>query len=604
MREKKKPKYGMARCVGFMLDMAWKTWRRVPFVCLLMALLQTGQSLLQLFLAPEVLRRVEEGAPLGELLGAVGLFTLALLLFAGMFQYVGDSAMYARIDVRTRILEDLDRKASATSYPNALDPAFLKLQEKAVDCIHSGNDGAGEHIWVTLIDLVKNLLGFVIYLLLLRDLDGRLLLVVIVTAALSFFTTRWVRIWINRHREELGGHHKRLLYILHRAEAVDMGKDVRIFGLRAWMDEIYAGAFRLYEGYLNRMGMAYFLGEAVGVAFTVARNGVAYFVLVRMALEGDLSASRFLLYFTAVTGFTAWITGILGQFAELHRECLDLSCALEYLNWPEPFRFEGGVPVPEGEGGCELRLEHVSFRYPGAGTDTIRDLTLTVRPGEKLAIVGLNGAGKTTLVKLLCGFFDPTGGRVLFNGVDVREFNRQEYYQKFSAVFQEFSQLDITVAENVAQAVEGIDRARAAECLEKAGLTEAVEKLPHGLDTHVGRKVYLDGVLFSGGQTQRLMLARALYKNGDVLVLDEPTAALDPIAENDMYQKYNEMAAGRTSVYISHRLASTRFCDRIVYLKDGQIAEEGTHEALLALGGGYAELFEVQSRYYREGRDF
>ena len=604
MKEKKKPKYSMAQCVGFMLDMAWKTRKRVPFVCLLMALLLTGQSLLQLFLAPEVLRRVEEGAPLGELLGAVGLFTLALLLFAGLINYVGDNAMYARIDVRTRILEELDRKASVTSYPNALDPAALKIQETAVDCIQMGNDGAGEHIWVTLIDLLKNLLGFVIYLFLLRDLDPRLLLVVVATAAASFFANRGGREWVHRHREETGSHLKKLRYIKDKAESAELGKDIRIFGLREWMDGIYDSAFRLFEGYLNHMELIYLVWSVMDVVFSVTRNGIAYFVLIRMALEGGLSASRFLLYFTAVTGFTAWITGILNQCAKLYGECLDLSCVLEYLNWPEPFRFQGGVPIPAGEAGCELRLEHVSFRYPGAEADTIHDLTLTVRPGEKLAVVGLNGAGKTTLVKLLCGFFDPTEGRVLFNGVDVREFNRQEYYEKFSAVFQEYSQLDVTVAENVAQAAEGIDRERVAQCLEKAGLTEAVEKLPHGLDTHVGREVYLDGVLFSGGQTQRLMLARALYKNGDVLVLDEPTAALDPIAENDMYMKYNEMANRRTSVYISHRLASTRFCDRIVYLKDGQIAEEGTHEALLALGGGYAELFEVQSRYYREGRDF
>ena len=164
--------------------------------------------------------------------------------------------------------------------------------------------------------------------------------------------------------------------------------------------------------------------------------------------------------------------------------------------------------------------------------------------------------------------------------------------------------MDVTVAENVAQAAEGIDREKVARCLEQAGLTEAVEKLPQGMDTHVGRKVYLDGVLFSGGQTQRLMLARALYKDGPVLVLDEPTAALDPLAEDNIYHKYNDMTAGKTSVFISHRLASTRFCDRILFLADGQIAEEGTHESLLASGGGYADLFEVQSRYYREGRDF
>ena len=271
----------------------------------------------------------------------------------------------------------------------------------------------------------------------------------------------------------------------------------------------------------------------------------------------------------------------------------------EFLEYPEPFRFEGGTAIPKADA-YELKLEHVSFRYPGTKEDTIHDLDLTVRPGEKLAIVGLNGAGKTTLVKLLCGLFDPTEGRVLLNGVDVRDFNRREYYGLFSAVFQEFSILDVTVAENIAQTTENIDTKKLWDCIEKAGLTETIQKLPNGLDTHVGREVYLDGVLFSGGQTQRLMLARALYKDAPVLVLDEPTAALDPIAENDIYQKYNEMTAGKTSLFISHRLASTRFCDRILYLKDGRVAEEGTHEELLKRGGGYADLFEVQSQYYRE----
>ena len=222
---------------------------------------------------------------------------------------------------------------------------------------------------------------------------------------------------------------------------------------------------------------------------------------------------------------------------------------------------------------------------------------------EKLAIVGLNGAGKTTLVKLLCGFYDPTEGRVLLNGQDIREFNRRQYYELFSAVFQNFSIMDTTVAEAVSQTAVGTDMGKVDLCLEKAGLTEAISKFPEGINTHIGRQVYLDGVMLSGGQTQRLMLARALYKDGPILVLDEPTAALDPIAENDIYMKYNEMTAGKTSVFISHRLASTRFCDRILFIADGGIAEEGTHEELIAMNGAYAALFEVQSRYYREGGD-
>ena len=193
---------------------------------------------------------------------------------------------------------------------------------------------------------------------------------------------------------------------------------------------------------------------------------------------------------------------------------------------------------------------------------------------------------------------------MLLNGEDIKDFNRREYYGLFSAVFQEFSILDVTVAENIAQTNTQIDYDKVRDCVEKAGLTKTIAELPDGLDTHVGREVYLDGVLFSGGQTQRLMLARALYKDAPILMLDEPTAALDPIAENDIYLKYNSMTAGKTSVFISHRLASTRFCDRIIFIADGRVAEEGTHESLLAMGGAYAKLFEVQSRYYQQGKEF
>ena len=331
--------------------------------------------------------------------------------------------------------------------------------------------------------------------------------------------------------------------------------------------------------------------------------GIAYIYLINMALNEGLSVSEFLLYFTAVTTFTSWVMGILQEMSALHKESLDISRLREFLDYPEPFKFENGEEIPAAEN-YELKLVNVSFRYPGAETDTIHGLNLTVRPGEKLAIVGLNGAGKTTLVKLLCGLIDPTEGAVLLNGKDIRDFNRKSYYDLFSAVFQEFSVLDVTVAEQIAQTTVNIDYDKIADCVEKAGLTSTIEKLPKGLETHIGREVHLDGVLFSGGQTQRLMLARALYKNGPILLLDEPTAALDPIAENDIYMKYSEMTSGKTSLFISHRLASTRFCDRIIFVADGGIKEEGTHESLLALGGEYANLFEVQSRYYQEGKEF
>ncbi|MDE6107363.1 MAG: ABC transporter ATP-binding protein/permease, partial [Oscillospiraceae bacterium] len=488
------------------------------------------------------------------------------------------------------------------SYPLTMETRVTELAHKAFGTLNS-NWAASEAIWKTMRDLLTNLGGFVIYLVMLSHLEPMLLAVTLVTCTLSYLITRRTGSWSYRHKEEQEELWNRTYYIKNTAENIKTAKDVKIFGLTDWLTDIYDSAEKLMENFLNKGSRIQMAGSAAGVLFTVARNGVAYFYLITMALDRGMVASEFLLYFSAVSGFAGWISGIFKEMSTLRQHSLELCTLREYLELPEPFRFEGGVPIPAAQT-YELKLEKVSYRYPEAESDTIHDLTLTIRPGEKVAIVGLNGAGKTTLVKLLSGLLDPTEGRVLLNGQDVREFNRREYYGLFSAVFQEFSVMDVTVAENVAQDYQNIDLDRVKDCIEKAGLTEKVESLPKGLDTHVGREVYEDGVLFSGGETQRLMLARALYKNGPVLLLDEPTAALDPIAENDIYMKYSDMTRGRTSLFISHRLASTRFCDRILFLGNGTVLEEGTHDQLLARGGEYAKLFEVQSRYYREGRDF
>ena len=447
-----------------------------------------------------------------------------------------------------------------------------------------------------------NLAEFLVYLALVSGLDLLLAAAVIAATAAGFFVSRRINEWGYRHRDQEAAYQKQIQYIREKAESIHLAKDIRIFGLGAWVEDLYNSTLRLYAAFIARRERTYTAACAVDALLTLARNGLAYFYLIQLTIAQNLPASQFLLYFSAFSGFSTWVTGILQQASTLRQESLDLSSVQEYLHLPEPFRFEGGKAIPQAAS-YELRLEHVSFRYPGTDRLILRDIDLTIRPGEKIAVVGLNGAGKTTLIKILCGFYDPDKGRVLLNGTDIREFNRQDYYRLFSTVFQESSILDITVAETVAQAVENIEMDRVKDCIAKAGLTQKIESLPQGYDSHIGKNVYLDGIEFSGGQTQRLMLARALYKNGPFLVLDEPTAALDPIAENDIYQKYNEMTAGKSSVFISHRLASTRFCDRILFLKDGVIAEEGTHDQLLAQGGGYAKLYDIQARYYQEGRD-
>ena len=602
MKSKEKPKYSIRQCVRFMVDTAWQSVPSVLWLCILSAAVTVSINLVQLFIAPMVLQKVETLAPLGELLGTIGIFAGMLLLLNALRGYLEENTIWGRVDVRTAVIAKINHKAFTTSYPNIKDPKVTRLQGLALTKCDS-NQKPAEHIWDTLTQLLVNVLGFCIYLLVLSDVNLLLIGLVVVTTVAGFFVSRYINEWQYRHKEELMGYEKELAYLTSKQESVKLAKDIRIFGLAPWLDSLYSSTLRMTEAFSLRRERVYAWNCVVDVLLQFARNGIAYVYLIGMALNKGLSASEFLLYFTAFTGFSNWVTGLLSQFATLHKECMGLSTILEYIHLPEQFRFQGGKPIPKAER-YELKLENVSFRYPGTEKDIIHHMNLTLHPGEKIAVVGLNGAGKTTLVKLLCGFYDPDEGRVLLNGIDIREFNRQEYYDLLSAVFQEMSVLDLTVAEQVAQTVENIDLAKVSDCLEKAGLRDKVGELPLGLQTHVGKMVYLDGVEFSGGETQRLMLARALYKDGPILVLDEPTAALDPLAENDIYQKYNEMTTGKTAIFISHRLASTRFCDRILFLQDGVIAEEGTHEQLLAMNGEYAKLFQVQAQYYQEGGEF
>ena len=601
--KKEKAKYIPLQNTAFMLKVAWDTHKSVPFMCFLVAAMSVATSLLWLFISPVILQKVETAVPISELITTIVVFALLLVLANSFSIYVSGLTMFPRIDVRVSVMRLYARKTAYTSLPNREDAEYNKKLSRAMNAT-GANDRAVEGVWNTYTDIIKNIAGFVIYLLMLSGLDFYLMLIVIVTTAAGFFVNNRINGYGYRHRDEENIYRNKLWYLTGLSQNTQYAKDIRIFGMKQWLGEIYEKTVELYTAFLVRAEKVYIWSNVIDIALTFLRNGIAYFYLIKMAIDGNLTASEFLFYFTAFTGFTDWVSGILKSFSTLNEQSRDLSTIREVLDTPEPFLFEGGADVPKAEG-YELTLKNVTFRYPEAEKDTLKNINLTVHAGEKLAVVGLNGAGKTTLVKLLCGFYDPTEGEVLLNGEDIRKFNRRKYYDIFSAVFQDFSVMDVTVAENVSQHIqEETDMQKVQDCIEKAGLTAKINSLPKDFDTIIGREVYLDGIELSGGEKQRMLLARALYKEAPVIVLDEPTAALDPIAENDLYLKYNEMTQGKTSVYISHRLASTRFCDRIILIADGCIAEEGTHDRLIAQKGRYAELFEVQSRYYREGGDF
>lgn len=599
-----KPRYNTMQNVWFMVKLAWtQKEKKVLILSLLFALCTVAQNLVNLYVSPTILSVVERHASFTELLGTILGFTLAMILLAAALAYINCNILFGKVTLRSYLLYQIALKSATTSYSNLDNEDFQKLSKKARQGCND-NNAATEAIWETLTALTTNLLGFFIYLFLLGSIQPFFIFLILLTTVISYLLGHYANNYRYQNRDEEAGYSRQLYYLEERAKDIQTAKDIRIFGLRPWLNELYNKTFDAYSAFENRVQNVYIWAKITDLILTFLRNAIAYAVLVGLVLQNRLDVTGFLLYFSAVSGFAEWITEILNQYHILHRQSLDICTIREALDYEEPFLFETGQHLqPEAEKSYEIRLENVSFRYPNADADTLTNINLTLHPGEKLAVVGLNGAGKTTLIKLLCGFLDPTEGSVLLNGTDIRSFNRKDYYKLFSAVFQNFTLLPATIAANVAQTDEDIDMARVKKCIRYADLQKKIGSLPNGYETYLNREVYEDAILLSGGETQRLMLARALYKNAPIIILDEPTAALDPIAESDMYQKYNEMTTGKSSVYISHRLASTRFCDRIILIADGKIKEEGTHDTLLALGGSYASLYEVQSKYYKEGSE-
>ena len=317
-------------------------------------------------------------------------------------------------------------------------------------------------------------------------------------------------------------------------------------------------------------------------------------------VNGDIGAGDFVLYFNSILHFARAVRGWCDNYSAYKWFSNNIAFLRNYLNLEEKTNRGKGASLPEND--YEIEFRNVSYTYYGTEKPTISNISFKLHKGEKLALVGLNGAGKTTLIKLMCGLYDPTEGEIILNGVNIKEYNREEYFNIFSAVFQDITELPVSIAQNITQSVsEDYDTEKVNYVLKQSGLYDKVQELSKKEKTRLVKSVYEDATEFSGGQKQKLALARALYKDAPVLLLDEPTAALDPIAEQEMYLKYADFTAGKSSVFISHRLASTRFCDHIILLDNGGIAEYGTHDELMNKDGKYAELFKLQSSYYTKG---
>ncbi len=474
-----------------------------------------------------------------------------------------------------------------------------KKRKDAGRNLYSGNGQGIEAYTKAWCDLVMQLIGLVLY----GAIVGQVSLILLAILVLQTLLVSYLHTKAGKRayamEDEIEKKWGIFQYLRRETVIPGNGKDIRMYRMDKWFLGMFHGLIDRVCALIDRQQTGYMAAGMAEDLLTFARSMVVYGWLIREMAAGNMTIPSFLLYVGIVAGFGAWMNGLFGAWRQIleNEKLMD-----DYRDFMDFGVVEEGRQAPGRPGRThEIRFEHVCFRYEGSGEDTIQDLNLTIRPGERLALVGPNGAGKTTLIKLLCGLYRPTSGTVYLDGRDIQSLDQRAVFREFAVVFQDVFAFSFPLSDNVSCVDCGReDSERLRESLEKAGLWERVQALPKGARTFMNKDLDEAGVTLSGGEVQKLMLARALYKDAPMVILDEPTAALDPIAESEMYERYDELVHGRTAVFISHRLSSTRFCDRILFLENGRITEEGTHGELMQRGGAYAELFSIQARYYKE----
>ena len=566
---------------------------------IILTLVNATIPILSAFLPKLVIEKLTLGSDIKGLIGTIMVFMGSIAVLTGVSKFLTKYLYFEKFSINVHYLKLVANKGLTTDYINQENGIFRKLQEESFLCCNGHSPLT--QVYDVLQSLGTSVLGIAVFSAVLYKLNVAVILFIVVTTAVSFYLNKRVVKWTDEHSKERMSYVQRLNYINAISGDARSAKDIRLYPMAKWFSDIYTDNMKGIAAWYHKLTKKLFSVTACDGALGLLREGIIYLYLIYLFMNSQISVADFVLYFGVVNGFSAWLSEIFAEVSVLNQLSTKINRFREYLDFPEEYLREGGLHPNQDKLPKVIELKNVSFRYEENQPYVLENFNLAINPGEHLAVVGLNGAGKTTLVKLICGLIDPTEGQVLYDGKSIAEYDRVELYRMYSAVFQQFSIMPVTVEEIVAEAPAAqVYSERVKKCLELAGMWERIQKLPNKLQSQFGRTIYEDGVEFSGGETQKLLLARAMYKSSPIMLLDEPTAALDPIAESEIYHKYNQISEGKTTVFISHRLASTNFCNRIILIEDGAICEEGTHRELLDKKGKYYNLFEMQAKYYRE----
>jgi ABC-type multidrug transport system fused ATPase/permease subunit len=599
MKNKSKELYSMGSNVSYVLKNIWRWEKFLIFVMIFQSvtavLLQLGSIYMPKLVIEEIIQNVVPHKMIIEVGGLV--IIMAVLNFFNRFCAGANATGGVLITNQYVFLKNY--KTMDYDYENIESAIGQTKQHLANDAIW-GNSSGLHAIVGYIVDLASNVLGFLLYSTIISSLSPVIVVFLIITSGINYWVLRYSIIYEQKNKEKWAPIGKKIGYLKWKVAHFDSGKDIRLYGMKKWILDIYHSCIEERMQWFKKVEKVKYLSNISDSIIVLLRDGFAYVYLIVAVLNGKVSVANFILYFGIIAGFSNWISKIINAISQINRWSFYIGGVREFLDMKDTSnRLEG--KTLDTTKALSIEFKNVYFKYEGTDQYILKNFNLKINAGEKVALVGENGVGKTTLTKLLCGFYKVSAGSICINGINLCEFNRDYLYTLFSAVFQDILILPFSIAKNIALC-ENIDinRNRVYECIQLAGLEDRVNKTQHGIDTILLKIMKKDGLELSGGEAQKLMLARALYKNAPIMLLDEPTAALDPIAENEIYMKYNQLSYEKTSIFISHRLASTRFCDKVVFINNGEVSEMGTHEELIKKGGKYAEIFEIQSHYYKE----
>lgn len=490
-----------------------------------------------------------------------------------------------------------------TDFKNMESPDFLDYAQRAKTAL---NRGKGFH---GVLYQSRNFIAQGTLMILSAALIGiQNLLMMIIFIVISFGIVKISSFFTKRDKikfsDAMAPTWRKMNYLESTTKNFDFAKDIRLFNMSNAFFNQLSGVNETYKELNRKHHNRMVLWEVSLGSVLIVQKILMYTWLVYNVVTGAYQISDFVLYVGLVSTFHASVGYVNWIYSDMRTNSLMINDYRNFVDWKEDRETadeKDGYITEINLDKFEFRFENVSFKYPGHDNYVLKNVNLTIKNGAKLAVVGVNGAGKTTFIKLMMKLYEPSEGRILLNDVDIKEYNREEYFKLFSPVFQNVECFAMPIYQNISFAEEDkTDMNKINEVLEQSGLSEKINSYEKGIHTNLLKIFDKEGIDLSGGEKQRLAMARALYKDGKVVILDEPTAALDALAEDRMYREFENMIHGKTAVFISHRLGSTRFCDKIAMFEDGTIVEEGTHEELMAKNGKYAYMFGIQSQYYDE----